>query len=75
MELAIYPSAASKQEVDDALAKLGASPLGKGRLWIEDSKVIPGYESGTADDLGAIRWIKFKVEIKISVATVTRPKP
>lgn len=32
VELAIYPSGASQTEVDDALAKLGTSPLGKGKL-------------------------------------------
>jgi hypothetical protein len=59
--LAIYPNNAPKREVDDALAKLGTSPLGSGRLWIEDSKITPGH---TAEDLGTIHWIKFKVEIK-----------
>lgn len=63
-ELAIYPSSESKQKVEEAQAKLGSSPLGKGRLWIEDSKITPGHDSATGQDLGAIHWIKFKVEIK-----------
>lgn len=75
VDLAIYPSAASKQEVDDALAKLGSSPLGKGRLWIEDSKITPGHGSGTTEDLGAIHWMKFKVEIKFPAGPPHRHKP
>lgn len=75
VNLAIYPSTASKQEVNDALAKLGSSPLGKGRLWIEDSKITPGHESGDANDLGAIHWIKFRVEIKFPAGPPPHPKP
>lgn len=75
VDLAIYPSTASKQEVDEALAKLGSSPLGKGRLWIEDSKLTPGHDSDTGGDLGAIHWIKFKVEIKFPAEPPPHPKP
>jgi hypothetical protein len=75
VELAIYPSTAPKQEVDEALARLGTSPLGEGRLWIVDSKVTPGHDSGTAEDLGAIHWIKFKVEIKFPAEPPHHPKP
>lgn len=75
VDLAIYPSTASKQEVDDALAKLGSSPLGKGRLWIEDFKITPGHGSATAEDLGAIHWIKFKVEITFPAGPSHRGKP
>jgi hypothetical protein len=75
VELAIHPSTASKKEVDEALAKLGSSPLGKGRLWIEDSKITPGHDSGTAEDFGAIHWIKFKVEIKFPTGPPQHSKP
>ena len=68
VDLAIYPNGATKQEVDDALAKLGTSPTGKGRLWIEDSKITPGHDSDNAKDLEAIHWIKFKVGIKFPAA-------
>jgi hypothetical protein len=64
VELAIYPSTASKQEVDEAMAKLGSTPLGTGRLWIKDYRITPGQKSDTGVDLGVIHWIKFKVEIK-----------
>jgi hypothetical protein len=75
VEMAIYPNGAPQQQVDDAIAKLGTSPLGKGRLWIEDSKVTPGHDGGTGKDLGEIRWIKFKVEIKFPAGPPQHPKP
>jgi hypothetical protein len=75
VDLVIYPSTASKQEMDEARAKLGTSPLGKGRLWIEDFKITPGHKPGTAEDLGAIHWIKFKVEIKFPAGPPQHPKP
>ncbi|MGD0458665.1 MAG: hypothetical protein ABSC21_13090 [Terriglobia bacterium] len=71
----LWPYTYSKQEVDDALAKLGESPLGKGRLWIEDSKITPGHESGSAEELGAIHWIKFRVEITFPAGSPHHPKP
>jgi hypothetical protein len=71
----LWPYSCSKQDVDDSLAKLGTSPLGKGRLWIEGSKITPGHESGTAEDLGAIHWIKFKVEITFPAGSPQHPKP
>jgi hypothetical protein len=75
VELAIYPNGASERDVDQARAELGTSPLGKGQLWIEDSKITPGHDSGKAEDLGAIHWIKFKVEIKFPAAPPPHPKP
>jgi hypothetical protein len=75
VELVMYGSHASGQEVDDARTKLGASPLGKGRLWIIDSKITPGHDSATAQDVGSIHWIKFKVEIKFPAALPLHPKP
>jgi hypothetical protein len=76
VDLAIYPpNNASRQEVDEARAKLGSSPLGKGRLMIVDSKITPGHNSGTAEDLGAIHWIKFKVEIKFPAGLPRHSKP
>jgi len=78
VDLTIYPSSASEQETDKALAKLGSSPLGTGRLWILDYKITPGHKSGADEDLGAIHWIKFKVEIKFpagpSTVSATHPK-
>jgi hypothetical protein len=64
VELVIYPNGASEREMEEAQAKLGSSPLGKGSLWIVDSRITPGHDGGTGQELGAIHWIKFKVEIK-----------
>jgi hypothetical protein len=75
VDLVIYGSDASEKEVDEARAKLGSSPLGKGRLWIMDSKITPGHDSGPAQDLGAIHWIKFKVEIEFPAAAPPHAKP
>jgi hypothetical protein len=56
----LWPRAPEKAE--EALAKLGTSPLGKGRLWITDSKV--SHAGDTADKtLGKIEWMTFRVEI------------
>ena len=74
VDLTIYPSNASQQEVDNALAKLGSSPVGEGRLWIEDFKITPGHESENAADLGSIHRIKFKVEIKFPPGQKPAPK-
>lgn len=53
LAIVLWPyTAASPREYDETLAKLGTSPLGKGRLWITDSKVT-----------GRIEWMKFSVEI------------
>ena len=75
VELVIYPNGASDLEVDEAQAKLGSSPLGKGSLWILDSRITPGHDGGTGQALGAIHWIKFKVEIKFPAAATRQSKP
>jgi hypothetical protein len=75
VELVMYSSNASKEEVEEARAKLGSSPLGKGWLWIVDSRITPGHEGGTGQELGAIHWIKFKVEIKFPVPSPQQSKP
>lgn len=67
----LWPYTFSKQEVDEALAKLGSSPLGTGRLSITRYKITPGRKTTAGVDLGAIHWIKFKVEIKFP----ERPRP
>lgn len=64
LDRVLSPYMYSKKDVDEALAKLGSSPVGKGRLWIEDYRIAPGQKSAAGVDLGVIRWIGFKVEIK-----------
>jgi hypothetical protein len=49
----------TEQKYDEALAKLGTSARGTGRLWITDSKI--SHSGGTPD--GRIEWMSFTVEI------------
>ncbi len=52
------------EKFEEAVAKLGSSPLGTGRLWITDSKV--SHSGDTADNnLGQIEWMSFSVEIRL----------
>jgi hypothetical protein len=75
VDLVLFGSSASKRDVDEARTKLGSSPLGKGWLWIEDSRITPGHDGATGQELGAIHWIKFKVEIKFPAAAPQQSKP
>jgi hypothetical protein len=60
--LNIVLSGATPQKYEEALAKLGTSPLGTGRLWITGSRI--SHSGDTADEkLGRIEWMKFSVEI------------
>jgi hypothetical protein len=53
---------ATPQKYEEAVAKLGTSPLGRGRLWITDSRI--SHSSDTAEEkLGRIEWMRFSVEI------------
>ena len=56
LERVLWPYTYSKKDVDEALAKLGSSPVGKGRLWIENYRITPGQKSAAGVDLGVIRW-------------------
>ena len=69
----LWPYSYSNQEVDEALGKLRSSPLGEGRLWTEDYRITPGHKSAEGTELGAIHWIKFKVEIKFPKSFATQP--
>lgn len=75
VELALGHSTGSKQEVDDAMAKLGSSPLGRGRLWIKRYRITPGRKSEAGVELGAIHWIRFKVEIRFPAGAGQQTKP
>lgn len=60
--IVLWPYTATTQKVQDAMAKLGTSPLGKGRLWITDSTI--SREGDSADEKKEkIEWMKFSVEI------------
>jgi hypothetical protein len=53
LSIVLWPYYATPQKYEEAMAKLGTSPLGKGRLWITDSRI----------KLDKIEWMKFSVEI------------
>ena len=60
----LWPYTATRRDYEDALAKLGTSPLGKGRLWITDSRVSHS-DGKPGEHRGSIRWMKFAVEINL----------
>ena len=64
LNIVLWPYTASPQKVDEALAKLGTSLLGKGRLWITDSRI--SHAGASPDEKrGKIEWMKFSVEIRL----------
>lgn len=64
LQIVLWGYGHTESEYNEALAKLGSSPLGKGRLWITGSKIT--HDGDTADDkTGKIEWMEFSVEIKI----------
>lgn len=66
LNVVLWPYTVSKEKYDDALAKLGTSKLGKGRLWITGSKV--SHARDTEDEkLGKIEWMSFSVEVVLPV--------
>jgi len=64
LNIVMWPYSATKQQYEEALAKLGSSPLGKGRLWITDAKVSHA-EDTNQDKRGKIEWLSFTVEIRL----------
>lgn len=64
LNIVMWPYSATKEKYEEALAKLGSSPVGKGRLWITDSKVSHAHNS-EEDKSGRIEWMSFAVEIRL----------
>jgi hypothetical protein len=64
LEIVMWPYTATPEKVEEAFAKLGTSPLGKGRLWITDSRISHSGDSPD-DKRGKIEWMKFSVEISL----------
>lgn len=54
----------SDEEYNDTLAKLGSSPQGHGKLWIDKSKISPAVREIEGVNYGSIDWIQFHVEIR-----------
>jgi hypothetical protein len=64
LEIVLWPYNWTEKEQNKALADLGSSPLGTGRLWITDSRI--SHSKDTPDDkLGNIEWMRFTVEIRL----------
>ncbi|HLH03323.1 MAG TPA: hypothetical protein VKX25_11165 [Bryobacteraceae bacterium] len=62
LDILLWPYTYSQQQYDEALGKLGSSPLGQGRLWITASRTS---HANSSDPLGRIDWIRFAVELKL----------
>jgi hypothetical protein len=64
LEIVLWPYNWTEVESNKALADLGTSPLGTGRLWITDSRI--SHANDTPDNkLGNIEWMRFTVEIRL----------
>lgn len=57
-----FPERIQLKESQDATAALMKFPVAKGKLWILDSRIKNSTEK---QDPGSIRWIKFKVELRV----------
>ena len=64
LSIAMWPYTATQEKWKEALAKLGTSTLGIGRLWITDSKIDHSRDT-PAEKLGKITWMRFSVEIRL----------
>jgi hypothetical protein len=65
LQIALWPYTHSKKEVDEAMAKLGTSPLGKGRFVISDSRTSPAEQDVDGKDYGRVDWIRFELDITL----------
>lgn len=64
LNIVMWPYTTTEQKAQEALAKLGSSPSGKGRLWITGSKI--SHADDTPDEKeGKILSMKFSVEITL----------
>ena len=68
LEIVPWGYTRTQEQYDEALAKLGTSPLGHGRLWITDFSISHADDTGE-NHSGKIEWMKFSVEIKLPAAT------
>ena len=74
LEIVLWPYNWTEEEANKALADLGSSPLGTGRLWITGSRI--SHANDTPDNkLGNIEWMRFTVEIRLPQQHRTKAKP
>ncbi|MGA2273761.1 MAG: hypothetical protein ABSH00_09410 [Bryobacteraceae bacterium] len=71
LEIVLWGYTHSQQEIDEALAKLGTSPLGRGKLTILESKVSPAEHDIQGKNYGKIDWLKFRLDITFPAARGT----
>lgn len=72
-EIVLWPNGRTLQEQKKAIAELGSSPLGTGRLWITDSRI--SHANDTPDNkLGNIEWMRFAVEIRLPLKPRAKEK-
>jgi len=68
LDIVLWPYRYSQREQDDALAKLGSSPLGKGSLTILNSKTSPADQNIEGKNYGKIDALRFRLDITSPVA-------
>jgi hypothetical protein len=64
VDIALWPYSYSKKQQDDALAMLGTSSQGRGKMWIDKSKIRQAALAVNGVNYGSIDWIQFHVEIQ-----------
>jgi hypothetical protein len=74
LNIVLWPYTATEKQHDAALAELGTSPLGKGRLWITGSSISHSDDT-PGDKLGKIEWMAFSVEIKLPAPGDSKKAP
>lgn len=63
LHIVLWDYGHSQQEREEAMAKLGTSPLGKAKFTILDSKVSPAERDIEGKNYGKIDWLKFRLDI------------
>jgi len=64
VKIVLWPGDHSDNEYNDALAKLGSSPQGHGKLWIDKSRIGKAAREIDGVNYGSLDWIQFHVEIR-----------
>jgi hypothetical protein len=64
VDILLWPYAHSKTEQEEAIAQLGSSPQGQGKLWIDKSRIGKAAREIEGVNYGSIDWIQFHVEIQ-----------
>lgn len=65
----------SEKYIAEAEKKLGTSPQGHGKLWIEQYRISAAPESVEGKNYGQIDWIRFRVEIRFPENAGARSVP